>query len=937
MSNDTNILTNKIDNSLSDKRVSKGTNPYVYKELPIGWDSISVDTEYIAVTNRPTIPLTIQYASADQAQEFLHPNNPYKTDELRDIKLRLDEIGEKDALKIFKAPFATLDYLKDKFGIVWRIPNNPNKRRYVHTIKQYIFFSFKDIEFQFRDVEDYKHYVLPKLDRIRRITTSYNRPIALPYEIRIPTKKGYVWKAISIELIDISAMQGGKGLKVYMQNVGMSTDDKVKYTSEDKSRMDLRLKEDPKKFLDYIRTDVQLVTIYGKTIDFFNKVADLIGVEPREDWGLSTGKIVANMVSDWIAKKAKLPVTDAINEETKEAIAGFYQYNRLATPEAIKNLSHVTGNKNLLYLGMTDGGRCVKERTHINKMDGALVDIDIAGCYGNGLLNQAFPVGNPKIIFTPMKFRDWEKKFSKKLVPGLWMARVSWENSPFKQDLLISKEDKQFTAWEHSQRLYTEASASDANRQYDATMYLMTNTVKHAALTHDLYQALTKYSANSELAWIRDNAIIESFAFYASNEEVDSIKQTNLFIDSFDKYRKGGIKWLTDWQRVELKELMNILLTRRGIHKKIMGFYKKEFKGKDIPESIENTYDSIDDVPKCFRDLWEVEKTEPRVKDDRVVIKLSKADYNFQSSMQEFIKLIANTIYGCIASAYFGTNGTGISNFVVGNNITARARTLAWCMAKGFHSLMSITDGGVFDVNKVAYYRQKSLNIFANLSQDILTKDSGNKVVDIKPLYDFELPINEDMFKMVDGKSMIHVEVKAWEHLKNIFSDLDIFKKNQFWFEVKSVYTSCEIRNKSDYRLINNIDGAKCIRLRGLKKDESNVEDHIFNDIGEEIAGKHHQVSKRLLGLTEWQEREELRRDLLPHDEITSAKDFYTLTPLGVRFINPEHRKDILRLYDQLKIKDDEVKIAQLAALEKLENWEEYKNKKARSSKKLEN
>lgn len=128
------------------------------------------------------------------------------------------------------------------------------------------------------------------------------------------------------------------------------------------------------------------------------------------------------------------------------------------------------------------------------------------------------------------------------------------------------------------------------------------------------------------------------------------------------------------------------------------------------------------------------------------------------------------------------------------------------------------------------------------------------------------------------------------------------------------------------------------IKVRGLKKaDENDLADTIFNNITENIANVLHQEYTDLLGLNEWRKREELRKDLLPHDEITRRKDFYTLTPLGVRYLNPEHRKDILRLYDRLKAKQDEEGIAALTALESLDNWESYKQSKKRASKKLQN
>jgi hypothetical protein len=914
--------------------------------LPADWDNISTDSEYIPHPNEPTIPLTVQFASGGQHKEYLHPNHPLNKYQLADIRHQLKKLGESDALKVFESPLAILDYLQDAFGIKWRHAPDPNRRRYVKTLKLYIFHSFKDIEFQFAATDDYVFFVLPKLERIRRITTRFNRPIALPYEILLPGN-GFQWYSVSIEIVDISAMQGAKSLKTYMSNVGMPTSDKEAYKPSQKARMDIQMVENTKKFLEYIRSDVQLLEVYKRTIKFYNTVAEKLGVKPRENWGLSTGKIVANIVSDWIANDANVPVKDTTDEETKKPLPGMYQYNRLSTPEAIKLLSHLAGIRNLLYLGMTDGGRCIKERPTIDRLIGVLIDIDIRACYATSLMHQIFPIGNPKIFIKAMKFSEWEKKFSKRLIPGLWVARVSWEDAPFKQDILISKEDKQFTAWDFYQRLYNETTASDAERIYDASMYLMTNTVRHASLNHDLYQVLQKYTSPQELKWIRENATVESFAMYAANEEVDTLDEGLLLLDSIDDLKSSGLRWNTSWKRVELKKLMKKLIALRMTHKNMVELYRKRY-GKLIPEVDKVTYQNLEELEPALKHWVENEQLTLTDALGQISYTFTQSDYSFHASIQEFIKLISNTIYGCIASAFFGTDGTGISNFVVGNNITARARALAWTMAKGLHMIITVTDGGIFDCNKVLSYRRKSLDIFANVANEQLTDSSRHKVVEVIPLYGKEIPFDENINVVLGNGDLPHVADKAWEHLKDVFPELDIFKYDQFGFEVKSVYTSCEIRNKSDYILRNEFKNSSIAKIRGLQqmKDEDNPNNDnctdpivlaIFEDIKTQTPNAHEQENKRRLGLNEWRNRENLQKELLPHDDITSKKVFYSLTPLGVRFINPEHRKAILHLYDRLRIEEKKEDIAQLRALESLENWEEFKAANAKSKKRKTN
>jgi hypothetical protein len=66
------------------------------------------------------------------------------------------------------------------------------------------------------------------------------------------------------------------------------------------------------------------------------------------------------------------------------------------------------------------------------------------------------------------------------------------------------------------------------------------------------------------------------------------------------------------------------------------------------------------------------------------------------TKMNQFIKLMGNTIYGDIVSPYFN-----IGNTIVGNNITARARSMAWYMEKSFNGYQTIAQGCCFNLNNV--------------------------------------------------------------------------------------------------------------------------------------------------------------------------------------------------------------------------------------------
>jgi hypothetical protein len=896
--------------------------------LPEGWDEIGFDSEYLSQTDNPTIPFCTSFHSAGNFAEYLHPQShpALHSPVMVDVKRKMRLIAELQSLRVFKTPFVILDFLEDTYGIRWR-PIKDFQRKRVHTLKMYFFFSFKDLQFLWAKNNDFMYYCLQYLERIRRITTKFNKPITLPYEVFLPCKKGMKWHCLSMELIDLSAMQGSKSLKTYLQNVGLPDDCKNVWDwDKDNNPLNFLIQK-PREFIQYIRSDVRyLKRVYEKTIEFYNDIAATVGVKPSRKWGLSTGKITAKIVSKWIADRPNVNLPTCDNNEG--SLKPLYWYNRLASPEAMKQLSHFVGNQALLYLGMTDGGRCVKERSTIDVLDGVLVDIDINGCYGNGLKNQIFPIGSPSILALPMKFDEWEKTYSKYLLPGLWVARISWKNAPFKQDLLLSKEEKAFTSWDWYQSHFSENN-SDTSEIYDASMYLATNEVHMAAFNHDLFQVIKNYSSNDELAWVRENAVIECFAYYDKRDEVDKVTPEMCEMRSIKDLGTSGLIWNTKWVRIDLKELATALLERRTNHKNKLKIYNTYF-GKE----------NKDAVLKDIEDL---------VIDDYL---LNKNDWLYQTSVQEFIKLIVNTIYGCVASSYFAGDETGISNFIVGNNITARARTLAWTMAKGLYTLMIITDGGVFDSNKVAFYERKSLNIFTELGFEKFKGSNGQTVINIKPLFGYEISQDETMFNILDKSN--HVQNLAWKHLKSQFGELDIFKYDQFTFEVKKLYTKCEIRNKSDYRLFNRINGEFLTKIRGLSKkscqDNDDIPDYIelteqnineyrgsadnivkaiFDDISNQDNNIRQLRSTRLLGISEWRNmNSEKRKLLLPHDEISEIKKFYSFTPLGCKYINSSHHKDILRLYDQLRQWERPELMEQLRKLETISDEVQYKRLK---------
>ena len=467
---------------------------------------------------------------------------------------------------------------------------------------------------------------------------------------------------------------------------------------------------------------------------------------------LTVGAMVARILRDFLKGKLDIDVDDlqlnkySVFASSKSQQDYLQQFKRGAEVEK------------LVYLGMVDGGRCVRELAKHSTMSGDLDDIDIDGCYGNGLKNQDYAIGNPTIDPKTYTLGEFLKKYEKQLVPGLWNARLFGSlqegDKKHQQDLLLSKIKDGGTRYlkrlESIAEDYTPDNLRELEDALEASMTMLTNEVYAANLNHDTLEIIKNYTSNDEKSNWLNNIKVTGFAGYLKKDEVSDFPlMEEGFIDqeSLRNSRSATI-YSTKWFRVPLKEYATALLTER-----------KKFDKK--------------------------------------------------TPMNEFIKLVINATYGVIASQYFDTDDTGISNTVVANNITARARTLGWVMAKSLRCAMIITDGGVFDTQNVLHLtginKKPTINGLFKITFDDYKNSDRHPVYELKPLCP-ELP---RLSELKDAESiklwLTTIDKQAWEHCASLFPELSIFKDTQFKFESKHPYTELVLRNKSDYILTNKL------------------------------------------------------------------------------------------------------------------------------------
>ena len=202
-----------------------------------------------------------------------------------------------------------------------------------------------------------------------------------------------------------------------------------------------------------------------------------------------------------------------------------------------------------------------------------------------------------------------------------------------------------------------------------------------------------------------------------------------------------------------------------------------------------------------------------------------------------------NTVYGDMVSPFFT-----VGNVVVGNNITARARALAWCMEKGFHGWQSITDGCAFDVNRVLYPKDEQVitgetvinlyadnayrrHTFAPLTDKpylSVTHNYGEvnlRVVDEKPA--LSIRFGDELQELSPDESLNWINKAAMQHLQRLFPNLDILHQvtydvkgnerlGQFEFEAKGFYDCGTFHGSADYCL--SFNGVPKFAMRSYSK-----------------------------------------------------------------------------------------------------------------------
>jgi len=622
----------------------------------------------------------------------------------------------------------------------------------------------------------------------------------IPFDfVRLPfavTLNGACTYQLELSFLDTAAVHGPISFGTLCQNVNINL--QVKDEVRDKGlilKMDEALYTDYSTILKYLDDDKHTHEALRKHRENTEQLYRDMDISQWWDGkpALTVGKATQKLFQAVFERHAGVEAGRKGEDSRKELLA----WKQWATAD------HLAGyvNETIMLLAKVEGGRCRSNRPTVTWLPGPLADIDISGCYGKGLALQIYPVGQPLLIGFPLdsprnaypSLEEFLFMLEDELTPGLWHARVSLPAQTVlthPQDFLGSwfdyriqdvREQLCANAQHHVADLDDPIEALDVR---SGCLKILRRDVQDAVITGDFLEWLRVACSPAQRQELLSKLEVKCALIYPKNDQVASL----------DQLRAGKLNH-KGRNRFTVKRHKNGVLRYSPNREEYHGWY-----GINLGELLVN---HMLDMRNGY------DKTDP---------------------MNALLKLYINSLYGDSVSPYFAT-----SDMCVGNNVTARARAMAWYMEKGFNTTQTITDGGQFELNGVLYAGQRRLNASntQDLTADPTALDKGH--IKCKPLGHCEridlawttdhegkpVPVlclvKDGKVTKLEGKNALKwIDDTALTHLHQQWPGASVL--NSFTFETKMVYDRGTFHGSANYLL--DWPGDTVVKMRSYERKQ---------------------------------------------------------------------------------------------------------------------
>jgi hypothetical protein len=500
----------------------------------------------------------------------------------------------------------------------------------------------------------------------------------------------------SVRLIDLFGWSN-ESLKKTAQALGVTMGEK-ELMDEYKSHMLDGLTEHPEDYLRYAVADAKILPqIRERFVALLDAIrTDCLGLGPNhrpEFLPTTLGSLVARLLEEWVSSRAgdrlrdfelacrKLGYLDPDDDDLEANREAWSRvFSRPGVPPCSEDARAVRSarywvtalnaggvrwwaaqppaTRSECHLALVAGGRCNNESPYSCAV-GPGADVDIAGCYGEALAGLTFPVGVPSVcsyssVDAEPTLGDWLAKHDSDLVDGLWFAVVHGQ-VPFGQDLIYSK-------LVHPGGIARASGLDGEDARIPDRMALLRKEIVNGVITADVLKTLRAVCSNKEWAGLSSLKVRTAAAYRKSNrcedvaEWVDAVLSDPVSAAPETRFDRNTDRRSRKWVGVPLSGFVGKLSERR-----------KEAK-------------------RCAADAH-----------------LSAEERARWAGLEKVLKLIINTVYGVLASRFFGVGNTALAN-----NITAKARVGVWMVAKALGLRQSITDGGMYTPSAVPHWRGKN-------------------------------------------------------------------------------------------------------------------------------------------------------------------------------------------------------------------------------------
>jgi hypothetical protein len=603
------------------------------------------------------------------------------------------------------------------------------------------------------------------------------------------------------------------------------------------------------------------------------------------------------------------------------------------------------------------GGRCVNSApTLISQLLKPIADVDLKGCYVAAMMTQLFPIGRPIIIGEKFsrdskrnhfpKLKDFLKTVEPELVPSLWQAWISVEDKNGELIDLPCDQDY-FPSWK------APVSFFDYDKDEEGVWLERTDQVRHykraifnTPLTHDGLQWLRLVASKELRDFIMENAVVKTAMYYPASQRKSN---PNAWVRGRIAHEQNTDNVNTCVVEVNKKGVLEVVDKNREYY----GWYAVNL-GDLIAKKLKskrNEWRVVSDAYKVLRakkirspkDLEKLDRLD-RKKIDRVLNSDTLGTYPGgietlidesriykKHPLDELFKLCGNTVYGVVVSRFFT-----LSNPVVGNNITARCRSIIALYQGACKGWNAITDGGLMRLDQVFYPRNnRFLNHRANLLVEGTAREFHDNHMRCAPIggYDQIKWDGEFLVFVKDGKeTRFHksdprkedgsgyldlIDDLILEHVRLCYPDgLDVLAPNSpFTFETKGVVESAAIHGAGNYYLEGGNHGEgygdgpdNMVKMRSYS---SNIHDKILRPFFLQLLHnpekldrtQHSQVfiSSKILKPAAFSEQYHSyyqHTDLEPGDTIYEARMFREIGLTGFMFNNPAEEKSYRHFHE---------------------------------------